>query len=180
MVLSIKESREFVLFQAFAKNSSFSAALKAIEAHDRENPKERILASSDDKLFLFESYKFFREAEKPLQKNGERPDYGNPQLLERLKTVISQRLPAVSREVMLENAKSPAMIMANIGRMLAVHAKNIKTHGRQELARLKRQEFENNNRRTVAMTKKQGQVNFGGYGGGVVFSVKSNNYKTSG
>ena len=179
MVLSIKESREFTLFQAFANNSSFLEALDAIKTHDEANPQGRILASSEDRLFLFESYKIFRDAEKPLRKDGKAPDYGNPQLLERLKTIISQRLPAVSREVMLESSKSPSMIMANIGRMLAVHAKNLKTVGRSELMRQKRQAFVEERRR-MAMTEKHGRVNVGGYGGGAVFSVKSGKYRTSG
>lgn len=179
MVLSIKESREFTLFQAFAGNPSFDMALDAIEAHDRKNPKERILASSEDKLLLFESYKIFREAERPIQKGGKSVDYGDMQLLERLKTIISQRLPAISREVVSDSTTSSAMIMANIGRMLAVHAKNVKTLGRKELARQKRQAAEDDKRRT-AMIERQGRVNVGGYGGGAVFSVKSSTYKTSG
>lgn len=41
--LSIKESREFVIFQAFSQNDSYNAALDALEKYDRENPDRRIL-----------------------------------------------------------------------------------------------------------------------------------------
>lgn len=33
--LSIKESREFVIFQAFSQNDSYNAALDALEKYDR-------------------------------------------------------------------------------------------------------------------------------------------------
>lgn len=179
MVLSIKESREFTLFRAFAENKTFKEALEAIKTHDEAHPEGRILASSDDKLFLHESYKAFREAEKPLMKNGERPDYGNPQLLERLKTILSQQLPAVSRVVISDKMTGASMTMANIGRMLAVHAKNVKALGRKELARQKLAAAQEE-KRQAALIEKQGRVNVGGYGGNTVFSVKSGEYMTSG
>ena len=37
--LSIKESREFVIFQAFSQNDSYNAALDALEKYDRGNPR---------------------------------------------------------------------------------------------------------------------------------------------
>ena len=129
---------------------------------------------------MFESYKLFREAEKTLiSKEGQRPDYGNEQQLERLKTVLSQRLPAVSREVLLANATGISLSMANIGRMLAVHARNLKIIGRKDLAEQKKQAAKED-RRQMALTERQGRVDHGAYGGGSVFSTKSGDYKSIG
>ena len=116
--LSIKESREFVIFQAFSQNDSYNAALDALEKYDRENPDRRIFASAEEKKAMRDSYLMFKEAE---------------QIMERLNTILRQQLPAVSREVMKSATASTAINKANVGRMMALHARNVKALGKKML-----------------------------------------------
>ena len=121
--LSIKESREFVIFQAFSQNDSYNAALDALEKYDRENPDRRIFASAEEKKAMRDSYLMFKEAER----------IDNPQIMERLNTILRQQLPAVSREVMKSATASTAINKANVGRMMALHARNVKALGKKML-----------------------------------------------
>ena len=128
--LSIKESREFVIFQAFSQNDSYNAALDALEKYDRENPDRRIFASAEA---MRDSYLMFKEAERIISRGGSAPDYDNPQIMERLNTILRQQLPAVSREVMKSATASTAINKANVGRMMALHARNVKALGKKML-----------------------------------------------
>ena len=123
--LSIKESRQFVIFQAFSQNDSYNAALDALEKYDRENPDRRIIASAEEKKAMRDSYLMFKEAERFISRGGSAPDYDNPQIMERLNTILRQQLPAVSREVMKSATASTAINKANVGRMMALHARNV-------------------------------------------------------
>ncbi len=131
--LSIKESREFVIFQAFSKNNTYSSALDDLEKYDRENPDRRIFATPEEKKAMRDSYLMFKAAEKTIERSGGMPDYDNPQVMERLKNVLSQQLPAVSREVLKDAPASTAINKANVGRMMALHARNVKTLGKKML-----------------------------------------------
>lgn len=131
--LSIKESREFVIFQAFSQNDSYNAALDALEKYDRENPDRRIFASAEEKKAMRDSYLMFKEAERIISRSGSAPDYDNPQIMERLNTILRQQLPAVSREVMKSATASTAINKANVGRMMALHARNVKALGKKML-----------------------------------------------
>ena len=131
--LSIKESREFVIFQAFSQNDSYNAALDALEKYDRENPDRRIFASAEEKKAMRDSYLMFKEAERIISRGGSAPDYDNPQIMERLNTILRQQLPAVSREVMKSATASTAINKANVGRMMALHARNVKALGKKML-----------------------------------------------
>lgn len=177
--LGITESREFFIFQAFANNQSYDEALGVIEAHDRDHPEGKILASAVDKLYMKESYKLFREASRPLYgKGGLAPDYDNPQVMERLKNIIKQKLPPTARDVLSERTGSVTMNQANIGRMLAVYAGQLKALGKKALNEQKRQ-AEAKHYGTVATTDRSGRVSHGGYGKGIVFSDESKPYKTT-
>lgn len=131
--LSIKESREFVIFQAFSQNDSYSSALDVLEKYDRENPDRRIFASAEEKKAMRDSYLMFKEAERIISRGGLAPDYDNPQIMERLNTILRQQLPAVSREVMKSATASTAINKANVGRMMALHARNVKALGKKML-----------------------------------------------
>lgn len=123
--LSIKESREFVVFKAFSSNDSCEGALKDLEKYDRENPDKCIFTSAEDKKGMRDSYVMFKEAERMIDRVNGRPDYDNPQIMERMKTILSQKLPAISRDVIKDATTSVAINKANIGRMLFKHAKNV-------------------------------------------------------
>lgn len=140
--LSIKESREFLIFQAFSQNKTYDAALTELEQHDAAHPDKKIFASAEEKKAMFDSYIMFKEAERMISRGEVAPDYDNGQVLERLKNVLSQKLPAVSREVIKSGMVSPALNKANVGRMMAVHAKNVKIMGKRELFSKKKIEHE--------------------------------------
>ena len=53
--------------------------------------------------------------------------------MERLNTILRQQLPAVSREVMKSATASTAINKANVGRMMALHARNVKALGKKML-----------------------------------------------
>lgn len=129
--LTIKESREFVIFQAFAQNDTFQGALSTLEDYDRDNPNRRIFASPEEKKAMRDSFAIFKEAENIITKAGTRLDYDNPQVMERLKTILSQKLPAISRDTFKNATTSVAINKANVGRMMAVHAYNVKTLGKK-------------------------------------------------
>ena len=131
--LSIKESREFVIFQAFSQNDSYNAALDALKKYARENPDRRNFASAEEKKAMRDSYLMFKEAERIISRGGSAPDYDNPQIMERLNTILRQQLPAVSREVMKSATASTAINKANVGRMMALHARNVKALGKKML-----------------------------------------------
>lgn len=75
----------------------------------------------------------FKEAERIISRGGSAPDYDNPQIMERLNTILRQQLPAVSREVMKSATASTAINKANVGRMMALHARNVKALGKKML-----------------------------------------------
>ncbi len=127
--LSIKESREFVIFQAFSQNKDYHSALKRMEQFDREYPDSRIFNDPEDKRAMRESFVQFKEAEAIMSRYGTALDYDNPQILERLNTILRQRIPAVSREILKQDTASVAINKANIGRMMARHAHNVKKLG---------------------------------------------------
>ena len=148
--LTIKESREFVIFQAFAKNDTFHGALKAMEEYDHANPDRRIFAAPDEKKAMRDSFKVFKDAEKIIARNGTALDYDDPLIMDRLNTILSQSLPAVSKRVIKEDTSSLSIKKANIGRMMAVHAHNVKTLGNRLMK-------ENNERsHETAMVAKHG------------------------
>ncbi len=127
--LSIKESREFVVFQAFSQNKDFRSALKRMEQFDREYPDSKIFAGPEDKKAMRESFRVFKEAEATISRHGTALDYDNPQILERLSTILNNQLPAVSRETLKQATSSAAINKANIGRMMTKHAQNVKKLG---------------------------------------------------
>ena len=131
--LTIRESREFVIFQAFAQNDKFSDVLETLEEYDRNNPDRRIFAAPEEKKAMRESFAIFKEAENIISRNGTHLDYDNPQIMERMKTILAQKLPAVSRDTFNNATTSTAINKANIGRMMAVHAYNVKTLGKKLL-----------------------------------------------
>ncbi len=129
--LTIRESREFVIFQAFAQNDTFHGALSDLENYDKNNSDKRIFVAPEEKKAMRESFAIFKEAERIISRNGTRLDYDNPQIMERLKTILSQKLPAISRDVFKDATSSVAINKANVGRMMAVHAYNVKTLGKK-------------------------------------------------
>ncbi len=150
--LTIKESREFVIFQAFAQNSTFQGALSVLEDYDRNNPNRRIFAAPDEKKAMRESFAIFKEAENIISRNGTKLDYDNPQIMERLKTILSQKLPAISRDTFKDATSSVAINKANVGRMMALHAYNVKTLGKKLMQEIR------DNSHVQAMVEKYGKL----------------------
>lgn len=171
--LTIDKSREYVIFQAFSNNSTYKDALTELEAFDRENPDRRIFASAEEKRAMRESYRLFKDSELEVQRGGMTLDYDNKQVIERLKTVLSQKIPAISREVLKQHTDSPAINKANVGRMMAVHARNIKVYGKKELSKFMEERQENRQ----AMVDKYRKLGRSPYEG--VFS-KESSYKPIG
>lgn len=168
--LTIKESQEFVIFQAFAQNDTFHGALSALEDYDKNNPEKRIFASLDEKKAIRESFAIFKEAENIISRNGTRLDYDNPQVMERLKTILSQKLPAISRDTFKEATSSVAINKANVGRMMALHAYNVKTLGKKLMQQPK------DNSHVQAVVERYGKL--GSSPHKEVFS-KENSYKSN-
>ena len=148
--LTIKESREFVIFQAFAKNDTFRGALSAIEEYDKANPDRRIFAAPDEKKAMRDSFKLFKDAEKVIARNGTALDYDDPLIVDRLNTILSQNLPVFSKKTMKDDTSSISIKKANIGRMMAVHAHNVKTLGNRLMKENKERQHE------AAMVAKHG------------------------
>lgn len=129
--LSIRECREFIIFQAFSQSVSYDKVLDRLEEYDRLHQNCRIFISAEEKKAMKESYKLFREVEKIIRRGEAFPDYDDPVIMERMKNILSQRLPAISREVFKNETANPAINKANVGRMLAVHARNVSALGRK-------------------------------------------------
>lgn len=143
VTLTIDKSREYAVFQAFSNNSTYKGALTELEAFDRENPDRRIFTSAEEKKMMRESYRLFKESELEVKRGGMTLDYDDKQVVERLKTVLSQKMPAISREVLKQHTDSLAINKANIGRMLEVHARNIRVYGKKEMKKNMEERREN-------------------------------------
>ena len=168
--LSISCGREFSVFQIFAESKSFRAALKKIEAYDKEHQTGKIAATPEDKKALRESFSMFKEAEKTISNNGTALDYDNPQIIERLNTILTQRLPAISQDVIKKETSSLAIKKANIGMMMAKHAENIRRLGKKMVMQKPER------RREQAMTERTGKTGHSPHE--KVFSTKTS-YKSN-
>ena len=168
--LSIEASREFLIFQAFAKSDSYDKVLSVLETYDKQNPDRRFFSNPKSKLALRESYKEFRNAEKKLDRTGNGLDYDDIVTVRRLQNVLQQSLPPVSRGTILSDTQGLGMMKASIGAMMEGHAKNIMALGKQALRKDDRIHHQVENTRSFGGIKrvapKQEQI--------------SNNYKTNG
>lgn len=172
--LSISESREYTIFQAFSNKKSFVEALDVLSQHDKANPGRQIIRGAAHQQALFESYKLFREAERKVSYKGKKPDYDDPVIVERLKNILMQNIPLSARKIVSDKSMGTMMNKANIGCLLDNYAKHIEILGKKAMNEQKRQDEAAFKRRQAQLRcEKHGNVRRGSYDERQVFSTES-------
>lgn len=171
--LSISESREYIIFQAFANNENFKDALTAMELHDKEHSSGQIFNSAADKKAMRESFNVFKEAERIVSQGKGKPNYDDPVIVERMRTVVSQRILPMRAVVVNKNAQGITTKKANIGSIMYHYAQDYQKLDARDKQRMTREA--NTITHEQAMTDKSGIVDYGGYDSRNVISQKSGN-----
>ena len=176
---TLKQSNDFIIFQAFAESKSYKEVVKKIEDHDLSSPNSKIFNTAKDKLDFKECYKIFKKSEKKLNKSI---DYYKESDINRLRIVLEQELPEISRRFVNSETANINLQKVNIGHMMLTHFFNIKKYGPKVLSELKNEEKRRNSpkrTREVATTSRYGIVDHGSYSSKSVFSTESKTYKTA-
>ena len=167
-------SREYFLFHAMARSSSYAAFLDEVKRYNAEHPEGKISDDAEDKKCMKKSYQEFKSAVNTGFRSVENIDFDNPQVLRRLKNILQQQLPRETYKTMGDFASVP-LTQADIGYTLLCHADGVKILGAKYLAQQKREEEKILHEQVVV--GKSGITSYGSYSEDRVFS-NQNTYKT--
>ncbi len=169
--LYINESREYIIFQAFAEHRDFKEALAVLERYDEEHPDTKIFGSAKDKQAMRRSFSVFKEAESIVAQGNGRPDYDNPVIVERMRTVISHKILPMRAVVINNGAQGVTTKKANVGSIMYHYAKDYQKLDARDKQRMTREAT--TIKHEQAITEKSGRTGHGGYDGKSVISQRS-------
>ncbi len=171
--LCITGSREYAIFQACVNNDKYAGALKDMERFDENCEGMRIFASDADKKAMRRSFMFFKKAEAVIKQGGKKPDYDDPVIVERLKTVFATEISDFCYFCKVPTSNGVATKKNIIGGMIDRCAQIIKTMDARDWQHLSHEK--NLIRHEPVVVENYGLVGHGGFSRDSVISQKSGN-----
>lgn len=169
--LCISGSREYAIFQAFANNDKYADALKDMERFDSTCEGMRIFSSGVDKKSMRKSFMFFKKAEAVVSRGTGKPDYDDPVIVERLKTVFGTEISDFC--VINDNTSAKGVMTKKniIGSMIDRCTRVINTMDARDWQRISRER--GIIRHEQAVVDKSGITDHGGFARDSVISRRS-------
>ena len=179
--MSIKKSSdipEYNIFEAFVKHDNYNDALEELERYEQEHEGSRIFTSIKLKKSLRYSFNMFRDIMRDKKLPNKTDGFVKEDVFNTLSNELKERMfPFMShRSDMTDFGVSKAKI--NIGMLLLEYANFMNDGGKLIVNEYKRQQKHGRLSHEQPRVSKYGNVGYGGYGNGNVFTPVSRTYKS--
>ncbi|MBR5154176.1 MAG: hypothetical protein IKW58_00440 [Alphaproteobacteria bacterium] len=150
---------EFVIFQAFTQNQSFTHALKDIRKHNKTVPDDKKIDTQSknnvDALRL--SFGVFKKAEQKLSKQSPDLNFDDPKTVSAFRKMLEETMREAKCDKFTSSSKGATIEKLKIGNLILNYTKYVSTYGKQTLFALQRSEIKRH-RNAQAMTKNHGPI----------------------
>ncbi len=179
--MSMKKSSdipEYNIFEAFVKHDNYNDALAELERYDQEHKDSKIFTSVKLKKSLQYSFNLFREIMRDEKLSNNIDEFVKEDVFNTLTSELKERMfPFMShRSDMTDFGVSKAKI--NVGMLLLEYANFMNDGGKLIVNEYKRQQERSRLSHEQPRVSKYGNVGYGGYGNGNVFTPVSRTHKS--
>ena len=126
--ISIKQSKEFFIFETLSKQSDFNEVYAIFKKYDRDNPQEKIIPAKREKIAIRQMFDVLKKTEKSLMTKEGKPDFNDREVMQTMLRKISdniyQKCSCPQSEIFMKKA-GVSVSKFNIGQMLHQFANHI-------------------------------------------------------